>query len=98
MSLLKSYTFGSTKFPFLFGGTFIEDGHFQACGRAGVAYFPSFSEGLSLRMIREGFILQEPTDFPSFSEGLSLRRMRRPIRIFVSQNFPSFSEGLSLRN
>ena len=35
--------------------------------------FPSFSEGLSLRVHKEGCGIREDKDFPSFSEGLSLR-------------------------
>ena len=38
----------STLFPFLFGGAFIE-GCFDELGINGANYFPSFSEGLSLR-------------------------------------------------
>ena len=38
-----------------------------------VLYFPSFSEGLSLRRRRTTRSHQEDHDFPSFSEGLSLR-------------------------
>ena len=35
--------------------------------------FPSFSEGLSLRVFRWAYPLHLSADFPSFSEGLSLR-------------------------
>ena len=38
-----------------------------------MANFPSFSEGLSLRVVISGLILQINLNFPSFSEGLSLR-------------------------
>ena len=38
-----------------------------------VAYFPSFSEGLSLRDQENHDCTQHRFDFPSFSEGLSLR-------------------------
>ena len=37
-----------SQFPFLFGGTFIE-GRGEEAGAGVVVYFPSFSEGLSLR-------------------------------------------------
>ena len=60
------------KFPFLFGGAFIEVGGIEQLNRI-ISNFPSFSEGLSLRC-RDGLV--EDTfrgDFPSFSEGLSLR-------------------------
>ena len=36
--------------------------------------FPSFSEGLSLRLVFGLSLRQERGYFPSFSEGLSLRR------------------------
>ena len=35
--------------------------------------FPSFSEGLSLRVFAIIGLILRRTDFPSFSEGLSLR-------------------------
>ena len=60
--------------------------------------FPSFSEGLSLRVLAAAVHVNAGFHFPSFSEGLSLRD-----RIYVedagltSKHFPSFSEGLSLR-
>ena len=60
------------RFPFLFGGTFIEAVRHSVAPLD--AYdFPSFSEGLSLR--RAGIVskTRPPGDFPSFSEGLSLR-------------------------
>ena len=38
------------------------------------ANFPSFSEGLSLRLAENIIKGLLPDDFPSFSEGLSLRR------------------------
>ena len=40
------------EFPFLFGGTFIEGLRMRLRARARWRYFPSFSEGLSLRGIR----------------------------------------------
>ena len=61
------------RFPFLFGGTFIE-GLMLAMMAIFAEYFPSFSEGLSLRV--RGFFSTNRgsvADFPSFSEGLSLR-------------------------
>ena len=64
-------------FPFLFGGTFIE-GPFVVLGLLKDSYFPSFSEGLSLRGPRRP---AQPhhglQDFPSFSEGLSLRAYQK---------------------
>ena len=49
----------------------------HGCGLFSGSYFPSFSEGLSLR---DPFIRLSPCrrrDFPSFSEGLSLRVPQR---------------------
>ena len=43
---------GRTKFPFLFGGTFIEGGKIIA-DAVNIINFPSFSEGLSLRVVLE---------------------------------------------
>ena len=61
-----------SKFPFLFGGTFIEGNEEEAAATLRL-HFPSFSEGLSLRDgIMQG-VLYAPPHFPSFSEGLSLR-------------------------
>ena len=37
-------------FPFLFGGTFIEAGRLVTVTHKGETHFPSFSEGLSLRL------------------------------------------------
>ena len=61
------------KFPFLFGGTFIEGTNYLE--RQEMAKnFPSFSEGLSLR-VTQALLFEQSKDahFPSFSEGLSLR-------------------------
>ena len=60
------------RFPFLFGGTFIE-GACHLMPQLKTGHFPSFSEGLSLREKgQEGKNLKRGY-FPSFSEGLSLR-------------------------
>ena len=62
----------SQKFPFLFGGTFIEGD--LPYTDINLSYdFPSFSEGLSLRGAADEFMDSLEADFPSFSEGLSLR-------------------------
>ena len=46
----------------------------HGCGLFSGSYFPSFSEGLSLRVAGVGVLLVLLLiDFPSFSEGLSLR-------------------------
>ena len=50
-------------FPFLFGGTFIEG--VQAGGHHGVrGVFPSFSEGLSLRVAEERYYAARGEEFP----------------------------------
>ncbi len=61
-----------SQFPFLFGGTFIE-GLKVLSGAHPVLNFPSFSEGLSLRVHSLLSLAHLNHDFPSFSEGLSLR-------------------------
>ena len=60
-------------------------------------YFPSFSEGLSLRAPSSSAPATLSCYFPSFSEGLSLRATARLMELRSAANFPSFSEGLSLR-
>ena len=68
----------------------------HGCGLFSGSYFPSFSEGLSLRERYKDFLLVFLANFPSFSEGLSLRAVEQN-RKSRQRNFPSFSEGLSLR-
>ena len=85
------------RFPFLFGGAFIEAST-EWAWRWKQKYFPSFWEGLSLR----GACLQPPrgcvSDFPSFWEGLSLRLCDSGGISEVSiWDFHSLLEGLSLR-
>ena len=65
-----------TRFPFLFGGTFIE-GQVLRVQPTWRGNFPSFSEGLSLRVITAIHLHLVRRDFPSFSEGLSLRDQLR---------------------
>ena len=65
--------------------------------KATYAYFPSFSEGLSLRGAGRAHAAVCKAYFPSFSEGLSLRGCLNPVVLLVVLDFPSFSEGLSLR-
>ena len=83
-------------FPFLFGGTFIE-GVPPLLSLLMQKHFPSFSEGLSLRVLHVQPLMHQCMNFPSFSEGLSLRALRTLPLLFTLLNFPSFSEGLSLR-
>ena len=63
----------------------------------GALDFPSFSEGLSLRLTAESREYAITCDFPSFSEGLSLRLANDSGMDIPDCHFPSFSEGLSLR-
>ena len=88
---------GGPRFPFLFGGTFIEAKNDSAPFAKGSGHFPSFSEGLSLRPFWTLFPPAMKRHFPSFSEGLSLRRERGHGDENHARDFPSFSEGLSLR-
>ena len=68
---------------------------------SGLSYFPSFSEGLSLRVAcLNSFSAHEDEDFPSFSEGLSLRG-GAPGDLAKRGTFPflfggTFIEGFSL--
>ena len=71
----------------------------HGCGLVSGSYFPSFSEGLSLRRLVCEARIFNYWNFPSFSEGLSLRRdphHHGPAP--HPADFPSFSEGLSLRH
>ena len=62
------------QFPFLFGGTFIEgSATLPPHRRTSGTDFPSFSEGLSLRVTTNYLERHKRWHFPSFSEGLSLR-------------------------
>ena len=83
-----------TGFPFLFGGAFIE-GPLTRCRRLEKRNFPSFSEGLSLRVSSIPRREVWSVNFPSFSEGLSLRERVALSHVTVGLDFPSFSEGLS---
>ena len=85
-------------FPFLFGGTFIEGKPRRKVTKRASNNFPSFSEGLSLRVRVDSLALGAGQHhFPSFSEGLSLRGIQAIKGKDYEQDFPSFSEGLSLR-
>ena len=80
------------RFPFLFGGTFIEG----KCGLGDeerVHYFPSFSEGLSLRVWMTLHTASALADFPSFSEGLSLRESHATGRSSRARQFPFLFGG-----
>ena len=69
----------------------------HGCGLFSGSYFPSFSEGLSLRDVARLDSQGRGGHFPFFSEGLSLRDAARLIQHLPAHHFPSFSEGLSLR-
>ena len=49
----------------------------HGCGLVSGSYFPSFSEGLSLRRLTCMCPHRAISNFPSFSEGLSLRLAQR---------------------
>ena len=86
----------SSQFPFLFGRAFIEA--VSSCWHLmRHTDFPSFSGGLSLRLVVSVSGTLGWGDFPSFSGGLSLRRQVLGQRPEHGDNFPSFSGGLSLR-
>ena len=89
-----------TRFPFLFGGTFIEGNFVYQHIMCPANYFPSFSEGLSLRaMIPRHLKALSAAGFPflfggTFIEGLGCAGVAAEVDFC---NFPSVSEGLSLR-
>ena len=87
----------SFRFPFLFGGTFIEGSPLKP-SLTKCSHFPSFSEGLSLRGTYSPMITPKLDTFPflfggTFIEGPPGGSIT-PLR---HMHFPSFSEGLSLR-
>ena len=51
-------------------------------------YFPSYSEGLSLRQHGHSWLEEDEGDFPSFWEGLSLRLMSRRSKPAARFPFP----------
>ena len=79
------------RFPFLFGGTFIEAAPPPKV-QPSSPHFPSFSEGLSLRRRERGSVQLRGGDFPSFSEGLSLRHSHAAITLRCGQ-FPFLFGG-----
>ena len=90
---------GTEKFPFLFGGTFIEGRHEKKNPPAGDSNFPSFSEGLSLRGKKQCHLPQGDTAFPFLFGGTFIEgRVNALAGTGKTYNFPSFSEGLSLRD
>lgn len=66
----------------------------HGCGLFSGSYFPSFSEGLSLRrQVGELTIKDRVGDFPSFSEGLSLRLRCAACDAEVAGGFPFLFRG-----
>ena len=95
---VKQTVWLALKFPFLFGGTFIEGPcprprRCVRCARFPFLFGGTFIEGASMSTHSPGLI----SYFPSFSEGLSLRGRHGTRLCDVCKYFPSFSEGLSLR-
>ena len=73
----------------------------HGCGLFSGSYFPSFSEGLSLRAAPSASGSGKSPNFPSFSEGLSLRDKIHQDKGFKSKEFPflfggTFIEGWGL--
>ena len=60
----------------------------HGCGLVSGSYFPSFSEGLSLRLVIHPLLPTARSNFPSFSEGLSLRQGNRCDFAFPVWGFP----------
>ena len=84
------------EFPFLFGGAFIEARVCGMCHSRGL-YFPSFSEGLSLRPPSSAIFSAQSRRFPFLFGGAFIEAPYRACLRNLHQHFPSFSEGLSLR-
>ena len=61
-----------------------------------LSYFPSFWEGLSLRVALFHFIVAVAR-FPFLFGGTFIEGLRMTVRVRSGIDFPSFSEGLSLR-
>ena len=85
------------KFPFLFGGTFIEGVRAIDCSPSSSA-FPFLFGGTFIEGFKSMGTAREAVKFPflfggTFIEGVSGSRFCRGL----CSDFPSFSEGLSLR-
>ena len=65
----------------------------HGCGLFSGSYFPSFSEGLSLRLLMPAPTAGFCINFPSFSEGLSLRREARHSSLLSLIQFPFLFGG-----
>ena len=86
------------RFPFLFGGTFIEGDGLHAGRLSHANNFPSFSEGLSLRVRFAEHALTSQRRFPFLFGGTFIEARIVKVQEVSSGYFPSFSEGLSLRH
>ena len=62
------------RFPFLFGGTFIEENKTSASAVL-QAYFPSFSEGLSLRTCQYSLPCSRQSAFPFLFGGTFIEEL-----------------------
>lgn len=65
----------------------------HGCGLFSGSYFPSFSEGLSLRALSRIAISHRANDFPSLSEGLSLRVRFAEHALTSQRRFPFLFGG-----
>ena len=82
----------AVKFPFLFGGTFIEATRERACN-VHRGQFPFLFGGTFIEASYVAWKLNEQADFPSFSEGLSLRRNGANSLTPVENPFPFLFGG-----
>ena len=69
----------------------------HGCGLFSGSYFPSFSEGLSLRRERLNAAMRRAERFPFLFGGTFIEAETYYGKSFYIHDFPSFSEGLSLR-
>ena len=87
----------AAKFPFLFGGTFIEAVTVCISETESTRHFPSFSEGLSLRVRFAEHALTSQRRFPFLFGGAFIEASTEWAWRWKQKYFPSFWEGLSLR-
>ena len=87
--MLREKTSGGSGFPFLLGRAFIEASVRTVERPVPVTDFPSFWEGLSLRLGQRSRMARRlDSDFPSFWEGLSLRPAKCRAGGFLDRRFP----------
>ncbi len=79
-------------FPFLFGGTFIE-GHRQMVHSIATEYFPSFSEGLSLRVTTDTSHTMRDEAFPFLFGGTFIEGLTGPVSLSFTFPFPFLFGG-----